>query len=394
MSSRLVPTDGPLIDLDRARRVIRAAGLDGIVASSMRNVFYLSGHSYFDHLIEPESIAFAVLPADAGRPSHVTVSSSERYVEEDFPVWASSRVLYGSYYVKNGPPAGEHAPGAVEAAVAALHAAGLEHGRVGWELDLLPVNVRERIAAALPAMRMEDGTAAFKELRMLKTPREVARVRRATEITEEAIEEAFARIRVGVTEDQISRWIGEGIVQRGAEPLYVQVGTNGRGALGVSYPTARRVQAGDVIRTDVAAVYGHYTSDLGRCCVVGAPSSEQAAYYRVAYEALQAAMDAVGPGRTVREVFDAGVAVPRAAGYADFQRHHVGHGIGLQAHEWPFLKPSSAETIRPGMVLAIEVPYYVYGLGGFSPEDILVVTDRGAEPFSRAPSTLPVVGDV
>ncbi len=392
MSSMPVPTYGPVVDLDRARGLLQEDGLDALVAYSPRNLFYLSGFMSFDYLIEPESSAFAILPTRPDTPAIVTVSMAERYVLDEFPAWPPKKLFFGSYYIKGAPEMGEAFPSAFEALCSAFRDCGVAQGRVGFEMDLLPVNLHRRITEAFPRMKVTDASLLFRRLRTIKTTEEINRVRTATQITERAIEDAFGRVRVGVTEKQIACWISDGLIQRGAEPVYVQLGTNGRGALGISYPTERAVQEGDVVRTDVAARYGHYHSDLGRCCVVGEPTKEQRAYYQVAYDALQAAIDAVAVGRPFKDVFAAGMNVPLDAGYRDFRRHHVGHGIGLQAHEWPFLRADNSEAVAPGMVLAIEVPYYVYGLGGFSPEDVLVVRERTNELLSHSPGRLPVVG--
>ncbi|MEX2015304.1 MAG: Xaa-Pro peptidase family protein, partial [Candidatus Hydrogenedentales bacterium] len=301
-------------------------------------------------------------------------------------------VVYGNYYVKDAPKLDGAAASAFDALVGMIKQADAENGRIGYELDHLPVSLHARLREALPGTTMVDASPIFRELRTIKTPEEVDRVRRATQITEEAIDEAFARIRVGTTEKEVAAWINEGVIARGADPLYVTLGAAGRGAYGVGYPTDRAFVAGEVIRADVSARYGHYHSDLGRCCVVGSATAEQTEYYRVAYEALQAGIGAVAAGRPIGEVFAAAIKVPHTSGHPEFQRHHIGHGIGLQAHEWPFLKPGVNDSIRAGMVLAVEVPYYVYGLGGFSPEDILVVKEDGVELFSHAPAKLPVVG--
>jgi Xaa-Pro aminopeptidase len=392
MSTMPVPTGEPLVDLDRARGLMREGGLDAIVACSFRNVFYLSGFASFDYLIEPESTAFAVLPARREAPACVTVSMSERYVLDEFPAWPPRKLFYGSYYIKGAPERGTAFPNAFEALCSALRDCGVIEGRVGFELDLLPVNLHRRIAERFPHLRIADASLVFCRLRAVKTAEEISRVRTVTGITERAIADAFARIHAGTPEKQIAYWISDGLLREGAEPVYVQLGTNGRGGLGISYPTARAVREGDVVRTDVAARYGQYHADLGRCCVVGEPTKEQRAYYQIARDALRAAVDAAAAGRPIKDVFAAAMRVPRNAGHTDFQRHHVGHGIGLQAHEWPFLRGESAEVLTPGMVLAIEVPYYIYGLGGFSPEDILVVRERDVELFSQAPDQLPIVG--
>lgn len=391
MSSIPVPGTRPLMDIARARAQLAEADLDAIVANSMRNIFYMTGFPIFDALIEPEASAFAVLRTSGMDLPSVTVAVSERYYGKDFPLFARE-VYYANYYVKNAPALDKVAGSAFDALIDMITAAAGANGRVGFELDQLPVTLHQRIAKALPNLTMVDAAPIFRELRMIKTEEEVDRVRRAVQLTEQSIDEAFVRIRVGTSENEIARWINEGIIARGGDPLYVTLGIAGRGAYGVNYPTDRKVTKGEVVRADVAARYGHYHSDLGRCCVVGPASAEQTEYYRVGYEGLRAGIESIKAGQPIGEVFDAALKVPHTTGHPEFKRHHIGHGIGLQAHEWPFLKPGVRDPIRTGMVLAVEVPYYVYDLGGFSPEDILVVRDDTIDVFSSAPKELPVVG--
>ena len=99
----------------------------------------------------------------------------------------------------------------------------------------------------------------------------------------------------------------------------------------------------------------------------------------------------VKPHVKASDVFHAGVEVPLKAGYSDFHRHHVGHGLGLEAHEEPILSPTNDTEILPGMVLCIEVPYYIWGLGGFAPEDTILVTEEGYEPLTTPERELIIV---
>jgi Xaa-Pro aminopeptidase len=300
--------------------------------------------------------------------------------------------VYGNFWITGGPPVdGEVAPDSVAAFARGLRGIGADRGRIGLELDLLPVALHRRIVDALPGLEIVDSSHIFTELRKRKTSGEVERIRAATHAIEAAIEEAFASIRVGVTEREIDRWIREGLIRRGAEPVSLSLGTNGRGALVWSFVTDRPVAGGDVVRADITASYGGYCSDLARSCVVGEPTDEQAAYYNAAYDAVQTGIATVRGGGQTGDVFEAAMGVARGHGFPDFKRPHVGHGLGLQVHEAPYLSPSGGE-IPVDAVVAVECPFYVYGLGGFSPEDVLVVGQAGLERLTHAPPELPVVG--
>jgi Xaa-Pro aminopeptidase len=387
-----IPTPEPLLDVERARELMDAAGLDAIVAHSPRNLFYLSSYLFGDVQVEPEACAFAVLPARADVPAQVTISSWARYTVEDFPVWPPGKIFVGSFYIKDGPPVdGEAAADSVDALSRALRAVGAENGRVGFELSLLPVVVHHRVVAALPGLEILDAGPVLQELRARKTPTELERIRTATHAIEAAIGEALDQIRVGVTEREVDCRVREALVRRGVDPVTVFVGAGGRGALVWSIALDRPLVPGDVIRFDITASYGGYCSDLSREGVVGEPTPEQQAYYRAVRLALDAGIGAVRPGGLAAEVFEATVETVRQNGFPDYQRPNVGHGLGLQVHEPPILGPQGGEIPFPA-ALAVEVPYYVYGFGAFSPEDVVVVTDAGVERLTVAPAELPVVG--
>jgi Xaa-Pro aminopeptidase len=151
------------------------------------------------------------------------------------------------------------------------------------------------------------------------------------------------------------------------------------------------VAAGDVLRLDVTATYGLYHSDLARAAVVGQSTPKEEAYYRAVRNALDVGIDKVRPNGAAADVFHATVEAVREAGFSDFQRTNVGHGLGLHVHEPPLLSPAGGE-IPDSTVLAVEVPYYVYDAGAFTPEDVVVVSEQGVERLTRAPDQLPVIG--
>ena len=388
MTSMPVAATEPFVDVDRARMLLGEAGVDALAASSLRNLCYLSGLVSLDYLCEPDASAFAVL--GAGDEAFVTVPVAGCYVLEEYPVWPRT-IFFGNFYIEGGPPVEVEAPDAVAALARGLGELGLDRGRIGLELDLLPVALHRRIADALPGATLVDATPMFRELRMRKTQPEVERIRTATRALERAIGDAMGRIGVGVREREIDRWVRESLIEQGVEPVTIGVGSRNNGANVWSYATDRAVERGDVIRFDCTCSYGFYHSDLARTCVVGEATPEHEAYYAAVHGAVEAGIGAVRAGGSTRAVYEAALAVPHAAGFADFRRHNFGHSVGLQVHEAPLLTAEEQE-IPGGAVLAVESPYYIYGLGGFASEDVLIVRDDGNERLTYAPSALPVVG--
>jgi Xaa-Pro aminopeptidase len=386
-----IPTPDPLVDVSRARELTREAGLDALVAHSLQNLYYLSGLHPLDYLVDAGALNFAVLPARADVPAQVTVPAFGRYMLDDYPLWPPGKVVYGGFHVAGGPPAASVADDPVGALRVALAAVGAERGRVGFELDQLPVSTARRIEAELPGLELADAAPILRALRLRKTATELERIRVAARALEEAIDETAERIRVGASEVEIERWLRAALLDRSVEATSISLGVGGRGALVWSYPTGRRVAAGEVIRFDITCAYGQYHADLARTVAVSDAAEADRARYRAVAASLEAAIAAVRPGGTCTEVFAAGLEPPRTAGYADFDRHNFGHGIGLDVHELPGLA-DSPEEIPVGAALCVESPFYVWGIGGFTAEDMVIVHADRVERLTHAPAELRVVG--
>jgi Xaa-Pro dipeptidase len=362
--------------------------LDALVAHSSRNYFYLSGFTSLDYTIEPESASFAVFPRGGSSPV-LTIPRSEQMTLLAEPVRSREILLTGSFHVEGyEPPFTSGAPTPREALVEALRNIGADRGRIGVESELFPTKMDKWLREQLPDAELVDASEILRNLRMVKTPEEVSRIRRACVATDAAITDAIPAVRPGMTERAVARLIARRLVDHEVNPVYVQVATGA--AAGLCGPSDRIVAEGDVIRADVAATVRGYHSDLGRSFAIGQPTKRQLDLYRAARHALDVAIDAVVAGATVASVFEAGLSAWHDAGYPQVRRHHIGHGIGLQAHEAPMIAPDSTTVLTPAMVLAVEVPYYVFGVGGFAPEDIVVVQEDGRERFTVAPAELPI----
>jgi Xaa-Pro aminopeptidase len=150
-----------------------------------------------------------------------------------------------------------------------------------------------------------------------------------------------------------------------------------------------------VIRSDAGGRYLGYWADTGRTAVVGEPPGDLARYYAALQTGISEMLAIVRPGTPVSELFRVGVAAVRDAGIPHYQRHHVGHAIGLEMYEAPVLVESqgandihrfgTADTrLEPGMVINVELPYYELGLGGLQIEETLVIRPEGHELLTTA----------
>lgn len=149
------------------------------------------------------------------------------------------------------------------------------------------------------------------------------------------------------------------------------------------------LRMGDVLVTGATADIGGYHSELERTMVIGEPTAEFARYFDLMMQLQQAGFDALRPGRTFAEAETDVSNTFIELGVGELQRHHTGHGIGLEGHEWPFIDKGSTDVmIEENMVLSVEPGLYVPGVGGFRHSDTVVVRTNGAERLTYYPRDL------
>jgi Xaa-Pro aminopeptidase len=391
MNAEANPKPAPVFDYSRLQRMLQESGIDALVAHSQRHFFYLSGFNSMEFDIEAHAKNFVVVTAKSIDETTAIIPNWESITLQSMPIWVPNKVYAGQFYIKDSPAL--DGPLVADKWVALQRIFGdlnLMGSRVAFELDQLPVDFHQQLVMAYPKMDIVDASPILHQMRLLKTAEEISRIKAATLLTESAINEAVSAMTLGMTERELANNIASNIVLGGAQVTYMQL-TNG-GAAGLLHPTDRPLLNGDVIKADVGALVQGYNSDVGRTFAIGSATDDSRRTYDVAYQALQAGIKSVEVGQPTNEIFKASMDVWAKAGFDHVRRHHVGHGIGLEAHEAPLLTPDNLMPVSANMVLAVEVPYYIYGVGGFAPEDTLVVTEQGVELLSHAPPELPVVG--
>ena len=151
---------------------------------------------------------------------------------------------------------------------------------------------------------------------------------------------------------------------------------------------ATGLRPGDVLVTGAGADVGGYNSELERTMILGEPTPEFEKHFDFMMQLQQAGFDALRPGRTLAEAETDVVNLYGELGIADMQRHHTGHGIGLEGHEPPFIDKGDETVIEEGMFFSVEPGIYVPGLAGFRHSDTVVIRSFGAERFTFYPRDL------
>ncbi len=364
--------DHPARRRDDLRHAFIEEGLDALLVSQPLNVTYLTGFT-------GES-SFLVL----GRQRAVLVSDprfSEQILEEcpglDAAIRPPAQTLY-------------------QATAEVVTRLGLHN--IGFESNHLTVAELEMLGGLCPAVSWKGGRDRVERLRAVKDESEVAAIREAVAIAARAFAAFRSLLRADDREKDLSDAMELYVRRCGGRctsfPTIVAAGE--RAALPHAPPTERPVGEAELLLVDWGASGPLYKSDLTRVLAprknapfsrpaerAGAPPGQLEEVYDVVLRAQEAAIRHVRPGVTGQDVDAAARAVIAAAGYGDRFGHGLGHGIGLQVHEAPALRPGSEVVLRPGMVVTIEPGVYLPGWGGVRIEDDVLVTADGCEVLTR-----------
>ncbi len=279
---------------------------------------------------------------------------------------------------------------------------GLKGGKLGVEYDthgLTAKNGRALDAGLQAKATLVDASEIVPGLRVVKSPAEIATVRRAAELGDLAFEAALAETRPGADEGRILAALQGAIFAGGGDfPANEVIIGSGPDALLCRYKAGRRVlDADDQLTLEWAGVYHHYHAALMRTVVVGRPRPRHVELHAAAVEALAAVEATMVPGRTFGDVFDAHAAVMDGRGLAAHRLNACGYSLGARFTpswmEWPMFYRANPAEIRPGMVLFAHMILMDSDSGTALCLGRSYLTTAGApEPLSRLPLTLPVVG--
>ena len=251
------------------------------------------------------------------------------------------------------------------------------------------LHASEQLRAAAGAA-LRDGTAIFDALRSVKSPAEQDFIRAAGTRTVAAIEGTWKRLRAGITEREAAAILAEEFSRVGTPSGgLVQFGPSS--ALPHGGPGDRRLAAGDVVLIDTGCEVEGYTSDITRTAVFGRASDRFRRVYDVVARAQRAGIDALGPGVPCEDVDAAARKVIAEAGFGEHFTHRVGHGLGMDGHETPYLVSGNRRPLAAGNVETVEPGIYLPGEFGVRIEDDFAVTATGRDRLSPPPSGLRVL---
>lgn len=303
--------------------------------------------------------------------------------------WVAEAYRYGMFATETGAPelsgldrryaallAGPDHGDAAGALLAALRDRRLERGCLAVEETPIQAAVLHRVRQALPDARIVPGAQVIREIRAIRTPEEIERLR----ATERGIAAALGVARAGVPEREPLLAFDQAAIAAGGVPVMSMcIGGGPRSALSNCQAGDRRLATGEVIRFDGGVRYRYYRSDIARIAALGDPGDKVRRDYHALRAGAERAIEAIRPGVRTADVFRLAMDTVTREGIPHYRRSHVGHGIGINNDDAPDLTPGSAEVIEEHMVLCVETPYYELGFAGLQLENAVVVRAHGAE---------------
>ncbi len=353
--------------LERLRAEMVRQEVRALVALSPENVAYTIGYMVPSHPTNRNRRTISVLTAD-GRSALIVVSVEAELARQH------SRVKDVRRY-------DQFAQNPMDVLAGVLREFGVASGPLAIEMDYLPAQDYLTLWERLPAPPMVPCRDMYLRARMVKTPEEVACLRKIAEISDRAEQVVWHQMREGMTERVLATIITNAVLEAGGDGVRLLIGSGERSSIVNPRPTDRPLRRGDVIRVEILANLNNYQSNVTRTGVLGPASDEQRRIWQVLMEARALALEKLRPGTEVRELWMA---------YAEHCRRHdieptlsfLGHGIGLTGHEEPYLTADKTLRLEPDFVLTFEPFYMIPGQMGFHIEDMFLVTETGYETFT------------
>jgi Xaa-Pro aminopeptidase len=378
IESRAIPFDTAKLDL-----LMEAAGLDILVATSKHNVQYLLGaeraifFDYMDALGVSRYLPVVIYPKGAPDKAAYIGHRLETHQRAVAPLWVPQVRTEGNGSVD-----------AILKAVGLIKDAGVPMKRVGVEMPFLPMDAGRALSDALPDSEIKDAVLVLERLRAVKSPAELARLKKASELVIQSMIEVIENHGPGTTKQQLSDALRIAEVKRGLTFEYCLL------ACGSSHnraPSAQRWESGDVLSLDSGGNYHGYIGDLARMAVLGEPDSELKDLLAEIEAIQRAAFAAVRPGAMGGEIY---VSAERELARSSQRActEFLAHGMGLVSHEAPRLTakgpipyddPDARRPLEPGMVVSIETTMKHPRRGFIKLEDTVAVTATGHEIFGE-----------
>lgn len=355
------------------------SGLDVLFLFSPEHIFYLSGYQTFGYF----SYQALMVPV-RGEPVLV-LRFLETFLARLYS-WVSQVVPWDDH---EDP---------IAVTVQAVKERGLARARIGVEDGgfYMPLPVWRRIREAFPDSSFEDGAGLVEQVRIRKSPEEIAYMRKAAEYTSAGMAEGVATCKAGCTENDVAASVFSAMTRTGSEysPHDPIVTSGWRSGIPHTTYSRRSLEPGDTVLIEITGTHHRYVAPLMRTAVVGKPSPKVQEMASLVIEGLEAAMAAIRSGVTSGEVDDACRTIMEKAGYYENFRKRTGYSVGFGfPPSWNeghlvSLRKGDKTRLEAGMVFHLPVALRDYGVSSVGLSETVLVTGRGCEALTRYPRQL------
>jgi Xaa-Pro aminopeptidase len=349
---------------DRLAARVKQESLDAILVTDLSNVAYLTGFG-------GDSSYLIVTPTKS------LFLSDARYQQQT----ADECPGLDAYFRR---------PGETQIQSTANRLSRLGCTKVGFEPASLSVLNFQSLHDEAKTVNWKGLVNWVEELRVIKSPEEIAAMKEAIRIAEEAYLETVASLSRSTTEKEIADGLEFAMRKRGASAAAFPT-IAAAGALSAhphAIPGGKEIGGESILLIDWGAKGKFYNSDCTRTLSLGAPSDKFREVYQIVLSAQLKAIDSIQPGVKACDVDAAARNHISEKGFGAEFGHGLGHGVGLQIHEAPQMRPESNMLLQPGMVVTVEPGIYLQGWGGIRIEDMVLVTETGAHVLTSIPKSL------
>ncbi len=261
----------------------------------------------------------------------------------------------------------------------------LSNQTVWFESDHCTFSRYKGMKSKIPGAKFVAKKDIVESLRKIKDEEEIAEIRRALETAEHALEGVVGQIREGMTERELAHLLEDEMWRNGArkESFETLVLFGRRTSLCHGKPSDNRLQFGEAVLMDFGCILDGYCSDITRMAFLGRPDDDFRNMYAAVLAANRNVEEKIRPGMSGVEADMLARQVTRGAGYEGLFLHSLGHGVGLEIHEYPRLSPIYETALCAGSVVTVEPGLYIPDQGGIRIEDMIVIREDGCEVFNR-----------
>jgi Xaa-Pro dipeptidase len=357
---------------DKAQRLMKELGYSAILIEPGANMMYYSGIEW----ARSERLFALILP-QTGKGIVISPAFEEQ---------RAANQVDGRFEIRVWQE--DESPEALVASI--LKEWGVSTGKLGVDGSARTFVFNE-MAHAAPAIQMATAESITNACRGIKSAHEIAIMRFANQITLETYRAVFKTLRVGMTQAELAKNVFDGFSKVGFPGSFALVLFGESSAYPHGLPKPRSLEENQLVLIDGGTTVHGYQSDMTRTVIFGQPAPEAQKVFDIVHEAQRRAVAFAGPGKKCGEVDAVARKVITDAGYGPDYRtftHRLGHGIGMEVHEWPYLVRGSQIVQQPGMTFSDEPGIYQYGKFGIRLEDIMAIGENGAEMLTPTQTSL------